>query len=382
MNIAELRSKVNEGNKAYLKAKHELKGAYLKEMGNALDGNRYLEYVSLEADGILDVGPEFEFSSAGLLVLKGKTAAYNAFKKARKVEGGIDLPYIEKYISWLKDLCYFASGQKWDTSKIWVCEAHPFMPAGDSDLPFACTCGAPGMEPLVSASVYDRLKLSPETHLYCSLTPPCKKGELRNGQIFTAGMGTPVVNVRHSELDIVYDEEACPSIGDPGSDKILINYTNEIGYGEGVGESRKTHRCLPGFDLLGCRDKNGNIAVYVNTCNLHKDEEYGIWKYDSGEHYILKKDVYPEIKWEDPCPTRITQESAPLYYRISGYWKRSGEKFEDYLVCSRMALVPPEDDDDIFFYGMGPDEMRKSMSGRDDSGYEFVVTSYVEVLDV
>jgi len=47
----------------------------------------------------------------------------------------------DEQMIWLKQLLKYAKDKTaWDTSGIWVCEAHPFLPwDGDSDLDFCCT---------------------------------------------------------------------------------------------------------------------------------------------------------------------------------------------------------------------------------------------------
>lgn len=65
--------------------------------------------------------------------------------------------------------------------------------------------------------------------------------------------------------------------------------------------------------------------------------------------------------------------NPPKYFLISGYWKDNNETFEDRKVSTQEDDL--EDDDDLFFYGVD-EEWIKSLINNEDSGYEFVLTSY------
>lgn len=63
------------------------------------------------------------------------------------------------------------------------------------------------------------------------------------------------------------------------------------------------------------------------------------------------------------------------YYEISGYWKDNKEPFDGYIIKEYDDF--DENDDIIFFYGIDEKQLQDNL-GKEDSDFEFVITSYKE----
>jgi succinate dehydrogenase flavin-adding protein (antitoxin of CptAB toxin-antitoxin module) len=66
------------------------------------------------------------------------------------------------------------------------------------------------------------------------------------------------------------------------------------------------------------------------------------------------------------------------FFEIEGYWKAdkvefSGivKEYDDYL---------EEEDDDIFYYGMGESDLKDAINSGDDTCLDFVVINYKETI--
>jgi len=65
------------------------------------------------------------------------------------------------------------------------------------------------------------------------------------------------------------------------------------------------------------------------------------------------------------------------YFEISGYWKDTLENFEGYIV--KEYDDSDENDDLIFYYGLGEEEIKQAILEVWKTDLEFVITDYVEV---
>ncbi len=64
----------------------------------------------------------------------------------------VDKSMSDEMLEWMEQLRLYVSGEKqWDTGCVWVCESHPLMPV-DMGYSFDCTCGSPGMQPILPGS--------------------------------------------------------------------------------------------------------------------------------------------------------------------------------------------------------------------------------------
>ena len=65
------------------------------------------------------------------------------------------------------------------------------------------------------------------------------------------------------------------------------------------------------------------------------------------------------------------------YFEIDGYWKGTKDEFYGLLVKEYDDVG--EDDDDVFFYGMGEEELKEAVKYAEETALEFVITSFIEV---
>lgn len=65
------------------------------------------------------------------------------------------------------------------------------------------------------------------------------------------------------------------------------------------------------------------------------------------------------------------------YFEIDGYWKDTKDEFYGLLVKEYDDVG--EDDDDVFFYGMGEEELKEAVKYGEETALEFVVTNFTEV---
>ena len=70
------------------------------------------------------------------------------------------------------------------------------------------------------------------------------------------------------------------------------------------------------------------------------------------------------------------------YFEISGYWKDDQSEFEGYVVTNYDDCEEGVDDDAIFHYGLSEEEIIQAIEDGDDTGLEFVITSYSDITDV
>ena len=67
-----------------------------------------------------------------------------------------------------------------------------------------------------------------------------------------------------------------------------------------------------------------------------------------------------------------------MIYSISGYWKDDQDEFEDYLVCDDEYNKDAHDaiDEKIFFYGLSKEDIEQMIEDGEETGEDFVITSY------
>lgn len=65
------------------------------------------------------------------------------------------------------------------------------------------------------------------------------------------------------------------------------------------------------------------------------------------------------------------------YFEISGFWKDDKLKFSDYIV--KEYDDSGENDEDIFYYGLGEEEIKQAILEAWDTNLEFVITDYKEI---
>lgn len=68
------------------------------------------------------------------------------------------------------------------------------------------------------------------------------------------------------------------------------------------------------------------------------------------------------------------------YFRIRGYWKDDGEKFDGYIV-KETSDYTEEEDDQIFFFGLSEENLKEAVKEGQDWGEDFIITGY-EKMDI
>lgn len=63
------------------------------------------------------------------------------------------------------------------------------------------------------------------------------------------------------------------------------------------------------------------------------------------------------------------------YFKIDGYWKDDHSEFEGYIVTNYHD-IDDDFDDDIFFYGLEKSDIEKAISDKENTIFDFVITSY------
>lgn len=66
------------------------------------------------------------------------------------------------------------------------------------------------------------------------------------------------------------------------------------------------------------------------------------------------------------------------YFSINGYWKDDKSEFEGFIV-KEYDDMNEEEDDDVFFYGMGESDLNDAVEHGENTSLDFVVTSYEEI---
>jgi hypothetical protein len=65
------------------------------------------------------------------------------------------------------------------------------------------------------------------------------------------------------------------------------------------------------------------------------------------------------------------------YFEIEGYWKDTKEEFSGLIVKEYDDMG--DDDDDVFFYGMGVEDLEGCIEDGENTALDFVVTSFSEI---
>ena len=75
-------------------------------------------------------------------------------------------------------------------------------------------------------------------------------------------------------------------------------------------------------------------------------------------------------------------ESGRNYFEISGYWKDTKETFEGLIVTDyddEPSESEPFSDAHIFFYGLSESEIKSAIELGEETGSDFVITSYNKI---
>lgn len=66
------------------------------------------------------------------------------------------------------------------------------------------------------------------------------------------------------------------------------------------------------------------------------------------------------------------------YFSIDGYWLDDKTEFEG-LIVKEYDDMNEEEDDDVFFFGMGESDLKNAIEDAEETVLDFVVTSYEEI---
>ncbi|MFZ1704366.1 MAG: hypothetical protein WAT79_08460 [Saprospiraceae bacterium] len=102
--------------------------------------------------------------------------------------------------------------------------------------------------------------------------------------------------------------------------------------------------------------------------------EFGLALYGR-DWLLISEEEYNKLNWFS-CKTETPE---PKLFKISGYWKDDGKEFSDYIVSAYDGFSDDENieiDDEIFFYGMSEEEIKEAIVHGQETGEDFVITSY------
>lgn len=66
------------------------------------------------------------------------------------------------------------------------------------------------------------------------------------------------------------------------------------------------------------------------------------------------------------------------YFSVNGYWLDDNEPFEGF-VFKEYDDMDEDEDDDVFFYGMGEKDLIDAIKFGEETTLDFVITSYEEI---
>lgn len=66
------------------------------------------------------------------------------------------------------------------------------------------------------------------------------------------------------------------------------------------------------------------------------------------------------------------------YFSIDGYWLDTKETFSGFIV-KEYDDINGEEDDDVFFYGMGEKDLNEAIKNSEDTALDFVITSFKNI---
>lgn len=65
------------------------------------------------------------------------------------------------------------------------------------------------------------------------------------------------------------------------------------------------------------------------------------------------------------------------YFEIEGYWKDDKSEFSG--IMKESDDYNEEEDEEVFFYGMDENQIKKTIKAGEDTTLDFVITSYKEI---
>ena len=68
-----------------------------------------------------------------------------------------------------------------------------------------------------------------------------------------------------------------------------------------------------------------------------------------------------------------------MEFLINGYWKDDKTKFSDYIVTDYDDMEDDDNEDEVFYFGLSEEEIKKAIKLGWNTKLEFVITSYTKV---
>ena len=128
-----------------------------------------------------------------------------------------------------------------------------------------------------------------------------------------------------------------------------------------------------------------NLLKYAEVVAIFDDEETYAACLPALERLCKKRnfDRITESVEDTPIDNIVKPyipKRKPKYFRISGYWKNGGQRFEDKIVKSTLGIEESEEHD-VFRYGMSEHRIKNEIARREKTGHNFVITSYSVIDD-
>jgi hypothetical protein len=124
---------------------------------------------------------------------------------------------------------------------------------------------------------------------------------------------------------------------------------------------------------IACDDNGGSMEkLFRSEIRVFKDNP---GMDDVTEEFATEETICGNADSLYRIMTQIRNKTSK-YFLISGYWKDDQTNFEDYIIKNGSYDENEDDDDMIFFYGKINEEDIKKLIGKEDTEYEFVITSY------
>lgn len=123
----------------------------------------------------------------------------------------------------------------------------------------------------------------------------------------------------------------------------------------------------------------GNI--YVTASSVEEAQQKVINMIDVDFNDTNVESIVGELTQEIVEETLKKNEKSKFimskYFEISGYWLDDKEPFDGLIVKEFDDM--DENDDDVFFYGMGERDLQIAIEDGEDTSLDFVVTGYEEI---
>lgn len=66
-------------------------------------------------------------------------------------------------------------------------------------------------------------------------------------------------------------------------------------------------------------------------------------------------------------------------FKIDGYWRDDKTEFYGYLVAEYDDAPDEDEEDNIFYYGLSEDDIKKAIKNDENNTLDFVITNYTKI---